>query len=526
MSRACQEHDREDGGPRVPGHRCELGNRQGDSVGAGPPGRDRRHGVSECDARRGRAAGHRSRLRELESLPGDRRYGERRVDAILRGRIQEAVAAARCPHQQRRRLHAAPRGHAGRPREDVRGQLPLRVPVDAPPPRPPDQIHAVAHHQRLLERPLGWHDPFRRPPRGAAIRRLRRVRSIEARPSPLHPGTSAASRRDRSHRERLPSRRDPDESRDGRHLRGGAVREDVLQEPRERSRDADLPRGLARGREGHGPILRKQTRSRTVPGGPRPERRAPIVRRQQGARTPFRMRRGFAPEPLWPSPSVRREPMQGTRVLVTGGAGFIGSHLVEHLGAHNEVAVLDDLSAGSLRNLQTVPRDVHVNKDSILNPQAPSASLKGLETVVVRIFNAYGPRQDLTSPYASVIAKFCASVAANDGIEIYGDGGQTRDFLYVGDLTAALELAGERPVAGAIINVGSGFANSVNEVARLLSEIAGVPIRTKHGEPRPGDVRDSRADITKAAAKLGFAPRTSLREGLGQTLAWYRSQRR
>ncbi|OLD34385.1 MAG: hypothetical protein AUI19_03335 [Myxococcales bacterium 13_1_40CM_2_68_15] len=152
------------------------------------------------------------------------------------------------------------------------------------------------------------------------------------------------------------------------------------------------------------------------------------------------------------------------------------------------------------------------------------ASLKGLETVVVRIFNAYGPRQDPTSPYASVISKFCASVAASEGIEIYGDGGQTRDFVYVGDLTAALELAGERPVVGQIINVGSGSATSVNEVARLVSEIAGAPIRTKHSEPRPGDVRDSRADITRAAAKLGFAPRTSLREGLGPTLAWYRTQ--
>ncbi len=311
--------------------------------------------------------------------------------------------------------------------------------------------------------------------------------------------------------------------------------------------------------------------------------------------------------------------MEGTRVLVTGGAGFIGSHLVEHLGARNEVAVIDDLSTGSLRNLETVPREVRVKRASVLNRKALStamegheivyhfaaktsvpdsvahpeaywrtnvqgtlgvlkaavdahvrrvvfassaavygdsevnpkvetmrpapaspyasskmvgefaceeiASLKALETVVVRIFNVYGPRQDPTSPYASVIAKFCASVAANQGIEIYGDGGQTRDFLYVGDLTTALELAGERPVPGQIINVGSGTATSVNDVARLLSEIASGPIRTKRTESRPGDVRDSRADTTKAEEKLGFAPRTSLREGLERTLAWYRKQK-
>ena len=310
--------------------------------------------------------------------------------------------------------------------------------------------------------------------------------------------------------------------------------------------------------------------------------------------------------------------MEGTRVLVTGGAGFIGSHLVEHLGARNDVAVLDDLSTGSFRNLETVPREIRVKRASILNRKALSAamaghevvfhlaaktsvpdsvarpeaywrtnvqgtlavlkaavdarvrrvvfassaavygsseenpkvetmrpapaspyasskmvgefaceevaSLKGIETVITRIFNAYGPRQDLTSPYASVIAKFSASIAANRGIEIFGDGHQTRDFLYVGDVTTALELAGERPVAGQIINVGSGTSTSINELARLLSEIAGVPVRTKRVDPRPGDVRDSHADITKAAEKLGFAPRTPLREGLERTLAWYRAQ--
>src|SRR3989442_14891185 len=114
--------------------------------------------------------------------------------------------------------------------------------------------------------------------------------------------------------------------------------------------------------------------------------------------------------------------------------------------------------------------------------------LKGLDAVLVRIINAYGPREDPTSPYASDIAKFCASVASNEGIEIYGDGRQTRDFLYVGDLTTALELAGERPGAGQIIKVGSGSPTSVNEVAGLLSEIAGGPDGTKNLEPRPREV--------------------------------------
>ncbi len=99
-----------------------------------------------------------------------------------------------------------------------------------------------------------------------------------------------------------------------------------------------------------------------------------------------------------------------------------------------------------------------------------------------------------------------------------------REILCIDRREPANRLAGERPVAGQIINVGSGTATSVNDVARLLSEIAGVPVRTKRVDPRPGDVRDSRADITKAAQKLGFSPTTSLREGLERTLAWYRAQ--
>jgi len=151
------------------------------------------------------------------------------------------------------------------------------------------------------------------------------------------------------------------------------------------------------------------------------------------------------------------------------------------------------------------------------------SSLKGIETVVVRIFNAYGPRQDPSSSYASVIAKFSAALAANQPVEVFGDGEQTRDFLYAGDLAEALELAGERPIAGQIFNLGSGTATKVNEVARLLSETTVTPIRAARKDSRPGDVRHSLADISKATAKLGFTPRTSLREGLERTLAYYRT---
>ncbi len=309
--------------------------------------------------------------------------------------------------------------------------------------------------------------------------------------------------------------------------------------------------------------------------------------------------------------------MERRRILVTGGAGFIGSHLVERLGVRNEVTVLDDLSTGSLRNLASVPGQLHVKRASVretdavetvmagqdvvyhlaaktsvtesvakpdaywrtnvegtltvlkaaadagvrrvvftssaavygtseVNPKvetmrpAPASpyattkmvgefaceeitSLKGIETVAVRIFNAYGPRQDPTSAYAGVIAKFCTAFAAREPIEIHDDGEQTRDFLYVGDLVEALELVAERPVAGEVLNLGSGRPTSVNEVARVLSEIAHATPRRMQKGPREGDVRHSLADIGKARQRLGFAPRTSLREGLEKTLAFFRT---
>ena len=307
--------------------------------------------------------------------------------------------------------------------------------------------------------------------------------------------------------------------------------------------------------------------------------------------------------------------MEGKRVLVTGGAGFLGSHLVERLSAANEVSVFDDLSTGSLRNLEAARQEVRLHRASILQPKQLAKALEGhgivyhlaaktsvpesverpdeywrtnvegtlnvlkasadagvqrvvfvssaavygssevvpkvetmrpepaspyattkmvgefacveisqlkpMETVVLRAFNAYGPRQDPNAPYAGVIAKFCSAVAAGRGVEIYGDGDQTRDFLYAADAAEAMELAGERPVAGQVFNIGSGSATTVTEVARLLSEITANPVKAVRKEIRPGDVRHSRADISNAMDKLGFTPKTSLREGIERTLAYH-----
>jgi len=304
--------------------------------------------------------------------------------------------------------------------------------------------------------------------------------------------------------------------------------------------------------------------------------------------------------------------MDGARVLVTGGAGFIGSHLVDRLGARNELTVIDDLSAGTLRNLGSAPRTVHVKRASILRADALASAMKGkdivfhlaartsvpesvakpaeywktnvegtvqvlkaaadsgvrraifvssaavygasaetpkvetmrpapgspyattkmvgefacveireltgLETVVLRVFNAYGPRQNPGAPYSGVITKFAAALASKQPLEIFGDGEQTRDFLFVTDLAEALELAGEKPVSGAVLNIGSGEGTSVNEVARLISETTDRPIRMVRKPERPGDIRHSVADITKAKERLDFTPRTSLRDGIARTL--------
>ncbi len=305
---------------------------------------------------------------------------------------------------------------------------------------------------------------------------------------------------------------------------------------------------------------------------------------------------------------------QGRMALVTGGAGFIGSHLVEGLLRRGwRVRVLDDFSSGFEENLASVrkrielvngdvrdvsvlarsvagadvvfhqaaiasvPRSVEepfethdVNLNGTLRllegardagvrrvvfaasaaiygeggelpkheemppaPTSPYALQKyagecycaffsrfhGLETVSLRYFNVYGPRQSPSSAYASVIPLFVHSCLTHEMARIDGDGEQTRDFVFVGDVVHANLLAADAAGAsGTTMNVASGHRTSVNELLATIQEITGVHVAPKHSEGRPGDVRHSRADIGRAQELLGFEPETTLQEGLRDTV--------
>ncbi len=149
----------------------------------------------------------------------------------------------------------------------------------------------------------------------------------------------------------------------------------------------------------------------------------------------------------------------------------------------------------------------------------------GLETVALRYFNVFGPRQDPKSEYAAVIPRFITALLRGEPPTIYGDGEQTRDFTFVGNVVSANLHALEHPNApGQIFNIAMGEMNSLNQLAEALQDLTGVDIAPQYTEPRPGDIRHSFADVSKAREVLQFKPQISVVEGLRATINWCRAQ--
>ena len=304
--------------------------------------------------------------------------------------------------------------------------------------------------------------------------------------------------------------------------------------------------------------------------------------------------------------------------VVTGGGGFIGSHIIENLvRQRNTVKVIDNFSTGKRENIDAFKNDVEMieadlaetknlaqflkgadyvihqaaipsvpksildplkshnanvngtlnlllacrdagvkrfvyasssslygdsptlpkHESMMPNPLSPYGAQKlfaemycqvftkayGLETVSLRYFNVFGPRQDSTSQYSGVLALFIPAVLQGRRPTIYGDGLQSRDFTYVQNVVEANLLACKVPgVAGQVFNVACGDRITVNSMLHQINKIVGVDISPIYAEPRSGDIKHSQADITRAREHLGYEPKVSFEEGLRATVEWYR----
>jgi UDP-glucose 4-epimerase len=193
-------------------------------------------------------------------------------------------------------------------------------------------------------------------------------------------------------------------------------------------------------------------------------------------------------------------------------------------------------SSSAYGNTETLPK----NEEMASNPLSPYAlqkvvgeqylqmftALYGLETVTIRYFNVFGPRQDPSSPYSGVISLFATALLENRSPTIYGDGEQSRDFTYVANVVdGVLRAADASAASGKVINVATGARISLNQLFEAMRGLIGATVKPQYAASRAGDVRDSQADIRRAQQILGYQPIVPFAEGLRLTVDWYRSQR-
>ena len=150
------------------------------------------------------------------------------------------------------------------------------------------------------------------------------------------------------------------------------------------------------------------------------------------------------------------------------------------------------------------------------------AELYGIQTVSLRYFNVFGPRQDPNGEYAAVIPKFTEKICAGESPTVFGDGEQTRDFVFVKDVARANLLAMDSDVSG-LFNIGTGIQTSLNDLAEMIMQAAGKTVAMHYEKARDGDVRYSVADISKAKEQLGYEPEFDLAEGIKETVAYFNS---
>ena len=305
------------------------------------------------------------------------------------------------------------------------------------------------------------------------------------------------------------------------------------------------------------------------------------------------------------------------KYVITGGAGFIGSHIAEDLSKNHEVIIVDNLFSGKKANIESlpvelkegsitelpflmevfegadgvfhqaaitsVPRSVksplpthEVNCTGTLNvllaardcgvkkvvcassssvygdtpvlpkvetmipyPLSPYgiskltgehyarvfSELYGLQTVSLRYFNVFGPRQDPQSEYAAVIPKFITKILRHESPVIYGDGSQTRDFTFVKDVVQANIRAMESNAEG-IFNIAYQDRIDLNALAAMIMDIIGIDVPVLYDPPRPGDIHDSLADVRKAKESFGYEPQYTVRTGIEETIEWFRNQKK